>query len=69
MSIPLERLHKIKTALIATVAKVVGVPLLILAHGTEAGSWRGSVLAMGLRSTLFSTDLKASDKCLVALMM
>ncbi|MFK4102923.1 hypothetical protein ACI2L1_23115 [Streptomyces sp. NPDC019531] len=62
MSSPLERLYKTKLALLATVATVVGIALMLLAHwanGNAPWDWLDNLPVMDIGSALFTTGLIA----------
>ncbi|MFI1955906.1 hypothetical protein ACH437_29405 [Streptomyces xinghaiensis] len=62
MASPLERLYQTKLALLATVATVVGIALMLLAHwasGNAAGTWLDNIPVMEVGSALFTTGLIA----------
>lgn len=62
MTSPLHRLYKTKLALLATIATVVGIAVMAVAHLAQrdgAGSWLDSVPVMEIGSALFTTGLIA----------
>lgn len=62
MQSPLQRLYRTKLALLATVATVVGIALMVLAHwaaGHAGWSWFNGLPVLDIGSALFTTGLIA----------
>jgi|SRR5579884_2340062 len=60
MKTPLQRLYRTKLVLMATIATVLGVAVLLLAHWTEqqrGGEWVGTLPITDIGSALFTTGL------------
>lgn len=62
MQSPLDRLYRTKLALLATIATVVGIAVLVLAHWADAhaaGGWLTDLPVTDIGSALFTTGLIA----------